>query len=158
MADTFSGFALNYLTQYYFGLKKESLLKLGGGITTAETDFDEDTDDVAYYDGAGSKETISQGKSFPFNFEGNRKYGDEVQEIIRDMLAGKVSNQGYLRVIEPDGRILQGLATVTGVTPFGGDALERSTMEFTISFNGTPEDLVVGDADYPTDTTPAPEA
>lgn len=157
MPDTFKGFAQNYLTKYFFGLTKDNLLALGGGITGVDPDFDEDTDDVAYYDLNGGKETISNGMTFPFKFEGNRKYGDEGQELIRGMLTS-TQRKGYLRVLEPDGRILQGDATVSAIKPFGGDTLDRSDVEFTISFAGTPTDLKPADPEYPNPADPTKKA
>ncbi|QBO36973.1 hypothetical protein EQG49_11200 [Periweissella cryptocerci] len=143
MPDTptiFAGYAQNHKTKYYFGRTKATLFRIAGGIQTAETDFDEDSDSVAYYDDNGGTESISSGASYPFNFEGNRKYGNEAQELIRDMMTA-ADKTGYLVVIEPNGDQMEGPASVSKITPFGGDANDRAALKATITFDGTPADF-----------------
>lgn len=136
----FTGFAQNNKTKYQIGKTEETLTPLAGGIATAEPDFNEDTESYAYFDLDGGTETASTGKTFAFSIEGNRKYGDPAQELIRDIVFGKVSGDVWFQVTEPDGSVTEGPATVTGIKPYGGDANSRSALEATITFVGTPTD------------------
>lgn len=136
----FKGFAQNHMTKYFIGEDKSNLLALAGGIITVDTDFDEDSDDVGYYDNNGGTETISQGKSFPFSFEGHRKYGDPAQELIRQKLTANDSKV-YFIIVEPDGSQMEGDANLSDIKPMGGDANERSTFEGTVAFAGAPLDF-----------------
>lgn len=154
MASPFAGFSKNFQTKYKIGADKETLFPIGGGIKTAETDFDEDSDDVAYYDLNGGTESISSSQTFPFNFEGNRKYGDQAQDFVRSKMTSN-DKSCYLEVTEPDGSVLSGPATMSKITPFGGDANDRSDYKFTVTFTGTPTDTKATADETPvSNTTP----
>ncbi len=51
----------------------------------------------------------------------------------------------YFQVKEPDGRIIEGPATLQDITPHGGDANARATFEFTVTFKGIPTDTPAGE-------------
>lgn len=136
----FTGFAKNYQTKWYIGKDKDTLYPVSGGITSAEGSFDEDTDEYSYLDGNGSKEKESKGKTSGFKYAGNRKYGNLAQDFVRDRLLAK-DNTCYMVAKEPDGSQLQGAATISEITPFGGDAIERSTFEFSVTWAGAAYDF-----------------
>lgn len=148
-------FAANWQNKYEIGDDKENLVAVAGGVSTAETDFDDDTDSVSYLDLLGGTETINKGSSFPFNFEGNRKYRDPGQEYMRDKLTAQ-DKSCYFRVTEPDGRVLEGPATISKITPFGGDANERMDFKATVTFMGTPQDTKPNEAILPDSVTVSP--
>ena len=135
-----TGYAKNYQTKWYIGPNKDNLFPVAGGITSAEGSFDEDTDEYSYLDGNGSKEKESKGKTSGFKYAGNRKYGNAAQDFVRERLVAE-DNTAYMIAKEPDGSQLQGPATLSEITPFGGDAIERSTFEFTCTWAGAAYDF-----------------
>lgn len=141
-------FEKNYVHEFEIGESEETLLIIAGGITNHDPETDEDSEGIYYYDGNGGSETVYNGFSLAYNFTGHRKYGDEAQEFIRDRAFDLSKRDCYFRVTEPDGRILEGPATIGGVKVSGGDANTRPDFECVISFNGLPTD---------TKPTPAPE-
>ncbi|MCM3223334.1 Ig-like domain-containing protein [Bacillus cereus] len=141
------GFMKNHLFEYYIGpvsefgdFAEDTLMRLGRGITTVDPDNSEDSEDYEYYDLNGGKETDVTSMSLSHGFSGNRYYGDPALEFIRNMLTKMGARQCSFRVIEPDGRVLEGVATVSEITPYGGDANARTTFEFKVTFVGLPRD------------------
>ncbi|MBN6889900.1 hypothetical protein ACUXCC_003476 [Cytobacillus horneckiae] len=132
---------LNYLTQYKIGATKEELHPLAAGISTVDPSSEESTEDYAYYDGNGGSEEVTTGLKTAYAFSGNRKYADDpAQELIRNKLFKINEREVYFQVTEPDGRVIEGPATLKDITPFGGDANARATFEFTVTFRGIPTD------------------
>lgn len=139
---TQKGYLPNYLTKYEIGATAEELHELAQGIQTVDAANDEESEDIIYYSHRGGKQSditsITQGHSF----KGHRNYGEDLaQEFVRDALSkpglGRIC---YFRVTEPDGRIREGEATISGIVHTGGDANARGTFECTITFNGLPDD------------------
>ncbi|NRG32905.1 phage tail tube protein [Niallia circulans] len=147
-------FHLNYLTTYKIGETKEELLPLAAGISTVDPSNEESTEEYSYYDGAGGTETETTGLTSSYAFSGNRKYADDpAQELIRNKLF--TLGQGrevYFQVTEPDGRVIEGPATLQDITPHGGDANVRATFEFTVTFKGLPTDTKPGETGTQTTT------
>ncbi|MHC5407338.1 phage tail tube protein [Listeria seeligeri] len=148
-----TGYLKNYLRQHFVGpltavgeYDEDNLKKLAKGISNIDPSSDEDTEDYQYYDGNGGKETEVTSASLAHTFSGNRYYGDEALEFIRDMLTNTGGRTCSFKVIEPDGRIISGKATVSEIKPYGGDAGARSEIEFTITFDGMPNDVKSGTA------------
>lgn len=137
MAGIFKG---NYTNKFEIGADEESLVPIAGGIANHDTSFDEDSDDQAYYDGNGGTEKIYKGITVAYSFTGNRKYGDEGQEFVRDRVFDQSNRDCFFRVTEPDGRVISGKATIGGIKISGGDANERPDFEFTVTFAGLPTD------------------
>ncbi|WP_260491423.1 phage tail tube protein [Listeria innocua] len=142
-----TGYLKNYLRQHMVGpltpageYDEENLMLLAKGISNIDPSSDEDTEDYQYYDGNGGKETEVTSASLSHAFSGNRYYGDNALEFIRDMLTKTNGRTCSFKVIEPDGRIISGKATVSEIKPYGGDAGARSEIEFTITFDGMPRD------------------
>lgn len=133
-------FLKNYLTKYEIGPNEEGLITLGSGINNVDPSTDEDTDDEAYYDLNGGTETIYNSVTGAYAFSGHRDYTDEAQDFVRDKVYKLNERDCYFRVTEPDGRIVDGPATIGGIKPNGGDANARGDFEFTVTFTGTPKD------------------
>lgn len=133
-------FKQNFVYKFEIGETEEALLPISGGITNHDTDFAEESEDIYYYDGNGGAETIASGIKVAYSFSGNRKYGDEGQEFIRDKVF-KLEDRGcFFKVTEPDGRILSGKASLGGIKISGGDTTSRPDFECTITFVGIPKD------------------
>lgn len=141
------GWLKNYLFKYEIGplsplgeFDEDNLMRLGRGISTVDPDNSEDSEDYEYYNLNGGKETDVTSMSISHSFSGNRYYGDPSLEFVRNKLTKLGDRQCSFRVTEPDGRILEGIATISDITPYGGDANSRSTFEFKVTFVGIPRD------------------
>ena len=59
---------------------------LADGVTTAEVENDEETDDQAYYSGDGTPETTVTSVKYGYSFEGDYIKEDAAQKIIADKI------------------------------------------------------------------------
>lgn len=148
-----TGFAPNWMNKYEIGEKGEigtdgkiippdELFELAAGIQTVDPKNDEDTEDYSYYKDRGGKTTEVTGVSSSYGFKGHRSYADDpAQEFVRDRLT-KVGLDRviYFKHTEPDGRVREGNATLSGIVHTGGDANTRGSFEATVAFNGLPND------------------
>lgn len=146
MATT-TGFAPNWMNKYEIGAIPEgstepTLFELAAGIQTVDPTNEEETESYSYYADKGGTNTDVTSVTSAYAFTGHRKYKDDpAQEFVRDRLT-KTGNDRlvYFRHTEPDGRIREGEATLSGIVHTGGDANTRGNFECTVSFNGLPED------------------
>lgn len=134
------GFQNNYAYKFEIGEDEETLLTIGGGITSHDTDFSEDEEEQAYYDLNGGKEKYYTSITAAYSYSGHRKFADQAQEFIRDKVFKLSERDCFLKVTEPDGRIISGPATIGGIKISGGDATARPDFECTITFKGVPKD------------------
>lgn len=128
----------NFLRKHFIGNTKEDLIPIGGGITSIAPDFEEDSEDIAYYDLNGSTSKFTKSVTVSYAFEGHRKYGDKAQDFMRAKLFKLNERSCYLRVVEPDGTIIEGAAKVSDIQAHGGDANDPAEFKCTISFEGLP--------------------
>lgn len=138
MADELNKFFLAESTSFKLGESKTTLFDLGGGVTNITPSFEEETEDVTYY--ATGKETYVTALNYQIDVEGHRLYSDATQNFVRNLLVEKESRNAFLQITEPDGRVLEGDATVLNIVPFGGEAGQRQQFNFSIKFKGTPTD------------------
>lgn len=150
----YTGFALNYLNKYEIGAAgavdpatgkvtaPTQLFELAEGIQSVDLKNDEDSSDYSYYADKGGKQTNISSVSTSYAFKGHRRYADsDAQSFIRERLAKTGQDRVvYFKHTEPDGRILSGNATLSGIVHGGGDAGERGNFEATVTFNGLPDD------------------
>lgn len=150
----YSGFALNYLNKYEIGeagevdpetgkvTEPDKLFELAEGIQSVDASNDEDSSDYSYYADRGGKQTNISSVSTGYSFKGHRKYADaDAQAFIRARLTKTGQDRVvYFKHTEPDGSILSGNATLSGIVHTGGDAGERGNFEAKITFNGLPDD------------------
>lgn len=117
------------------------------GVTTAEVKNDEETDDVAYYNGDGTKKTVVTSVKKGYSFEGDYIREDAAQALIasKELKTGDDRNL-WFKVVEADGKTQKvGVATVSDIKIGGGEASEYEAFEATISWNSAPkESAVVG--------------
>lgn len=118
---------------------------LADGVTIAEVENDEETDDTAYYDGDGSKKTTVVSVKHGYSFEGDYIREDEAQKIIADMRfkVGDGRNV-WFKVVESDGKTQYvGLATVSDIEIGGGEASDFEGFKATISWDSAPKQSAV---------------
>lgn len=118
---------------------------LADGVTTAEVENDEETDDQAYYSGDGTPETTVTSVKYGYSFEGDYIKEDAAQKIIADMrfLTGD-QRKVWLKVVDPDGKTQYvAPATVSEIKIGGGEASEYEAFECTISWNKVPKQSAV---------------
>ena len=118
---------------------------LADGVTTAEVENDEETDDIAYYNGDGTPETTVVSVKYGYAFEGDYIKEDAAQKIIADMrfLTGD-QRKVWFKVVDPDGMTqYSGVATVSEIKIGGGDAAEFEAFGCKISWNSVPKQSAV---------------
>lgn len=118
---------------------------LADGVTTAEAENDEETDDIAYYNGDGTKKTVVTSVKNGYSFEGDYIKEDEAQAIVAGMRFKTGDDRNvWLKVVESDGKTQYvGVATVSGIKIGGGEASEYEGFEATISWNAAPKQSAV---------------
>lgn len=143
MATTDLGFAPNYTHLYLLNLTPNAAAPtwgyIGAGISSIEADDDEETSDDAYYDGGGVSSNDVTSIKAGYKFDGNRKYGDPVQDYVAKLRyetgSARITN---LKHIAPNGEIEEGSVTIQGITTGGGDANDKGSFSFSAYFNGRP--------------------
>ncbi|WP_271328030.1 phage tail tube protein [Lactococcus muris] len=118
---------------------------LADGVTTAEVENDEESDDVAYYNGDGTPETVITSVKYGYSFEGDYIKEDEAQKIIADMrFSTGDQRKVWFKVIDPDGKTQYvAPATVSDIKIGGGEAAEYEGFSCTISWNTVPKQSAV---------------
>ncbi|MEX2784445.1 phage tail protein [Streptococcus sp. H49] len=118
---------------------------LAAGITTAEPDNDEDTEDTAYYDGDGTPTTVVTTVKNGYSFEGEYIKEDEAQKMIADMrFATGEDRNVWFKVVDSDGKDqYSGPATVSDIEIAGGDADEYEAFKAKITWNEVPKKSAV---------------
>lgn len=118
---------------------------LADGVTTAEAENDEETDDIAYYNGDGTKKTVVTSVKNGYSFEGDYIKEDAAQAIVAGMRFKTGDDRNvWLKVVESDGKTQYvGVATVSGIKIGGGEASEYEGFEATISWNAAPKQSAV---------------
>ncbi|HGC7854014.1 TPA: phage tail protein [Streptococcus agalactiae] len=118
---------------------------LADGVTTADIENDEETDDTAYYDGDGSKKTTVVSVKHGYSFEGDYIREDEAQKIIADMRFKVGDDRNvWFKVVESDGKTQYvGLATVSDIEIGGGEASDFEGFKATISWDSAPKQSAV---------------
>lgn len=143
------GFAPNYTNLYLLNITPDApeptWAYIGPGISSVETNDDEETDDTAYYDGGGVSGQDVTGVTAGYTFAGNRKYGDLVQEFVVSLrLQTGEGRKTQLRHIAPNGEMFEGTVTIQNIEVNGGDANEKGSFSFDAMFDGIPS-FIAGD-------------
>ena len=118
---------------------------LADGVTTADVENDEETDDIAYYNGDGTKKTVVTSVKHGYSFEGDYIREDAAQKIIADMrfMTGNDRNL-WFKVVEADGKTQYvGLATAYDIEIGGGEASDYEGFKATISWDSAPKQSAV---------------
>lgn len=118
---------------------------LADGVTTAEVENDEETNEEAYYNGDGTPETTVTSVKYGYTFEGDYIKEDSAQKIIADMrFATGEQRKVWFKVVDADGKTQYvAPATVSKIKIGGGEASEYEAFECTISWNAVPKQSAV---------------
>lgn len=118
---------------------------LADGVTTAEVENDEETDDIAYYNGDGTKKTVVTSVKHGYAFEGDYIREDAAQKIIADMRFKTGDDRNvWFKVVESDGKTQYiGVATVSDIEIGGGEASEFEGFKANISWGSAPKQSAV---------------
>lgn len=124
---------------------KEQYKLLAKYIKTVNDETDEDTDDVAWYDGDGTPEETVKSVKAGFSFEGNFDVEDDAQKLIAD-LRYKVGDDRkvWFKVISSDGKTAwEAVAIVSKIKAGDGDASDFENFECTIKWTTLPKQTAV---------------
>lgn len=144
-----TGFTPNWMNKYEIGeatadntTEPTELFELADGIQEVSPSQDEQSETYEYYGDKGGSNTDITRVTGVYAFTGHRKYAtDPAQEFVRDRL-GKSGQDRivFFKHTEPDGRVMSGNATLSGIVHTGGSANSRGNFECQITFNGVPND------------------
>lgn len=127
-------------------------LELAKWIQTVEADNNEETEDLAFYDGDGTPETEVISVAIGNTFTGFYDSSDPAQALVaeKEFETGSERKIWYRRVSADGEREWVGRATLSGIVIGGGDASAYETFECNVRWDRKPEMT-------PPETTP-PEA
>lgn len=111
------------------------------GIKESAPENDAEDDDVAYFDGDGTKEKVITSKSRGRSFEGHRDYADKAQNFVvgkEDAVADDLIV--WYKEVTADGKTYkEGLARLSEIEVGDGEASELETIKFQVNWSRTPE-------------------
>ncbi len=126
------------------------------GITSCAPSSDESTSDDAYYNDFGDTKTTVESVKVSLEMSGHRYYGNACQDWIQSLAlkTGSDRETDY-RWTMPDGTVLKGKCTITGLVPGSsmGDANAKSEFNYTISINSVDEKIEATSALAPSSIT-----
>lgn len=115
-------------------------LPLAHQIQTIEDDSDEDTDDFGDYAGDGTSQTILNGRTEKWNFEGYYDPEDPAHKLLAG-LRRVVDDDGrkvWHKIIETNGDVIEGVAKAMEIKAGGGDATDYEDFEGHLDYVTTP--------------------
>ena len=120
---------------------EDKYLWIAKGIKESAPENDAEDDDVAYFDGDGTKETIITSKSRGRSFEGHRDHGDKAQDFVADKedAVGDDLIVWYKEVVPTGKYYKEGLARLSEIETGDGEASELETIKFQVNWSRTPE-------------------
>lgn len=124
---------------------EDKWLELAHYISDVSDDTDEETDDTAFYDGDGTKETTVIGVSGAYSFEGSFDAEDEAMAYV-ETLKYKLGDERkvWFRVVSADGKKeWVGIAAVTGIIAGSGAASDYESFSCTITYNQIPKETAL---------------
>ena len=120
---------------------EDKYMWIAKGIKESAPENDAEDDDVAYFDGDGTKEKIITSKSRGRSFEGHRDYDDKAQNFVvekEDAVADDLIV--WYKEVTPDGKSYkEGLARLSEIEVGDGEASELETIKFQVNWSRTPE-------------------
>lgn len=111
------------------------------GVKETSPENDEEDDEVAYFDGDGTKEKVITSKSRGRSFEGHREYGDKAQDFIADR-EDELNDDlvVWYKEVVPTGKYYkEGIGRLSGIEIGEGEAHELESIKFQVNWSRTPE-------------------
>jgi hypothetical protein len=120
---------------------EDKYMWIAKGIKESAPENDAEDDDVAYFDGDGTKEKVITSKSRGRSFEGHRDYADKAQNFVVDKEDAVADDLiVWYKEVTPDGKSYkEGLARLSEIEVGDGEASELETIKFQINWSRTPE-------------------
>lgn len=120
---------------------EEKYMWIAKGVKDTTPENDEEDDEVAYFDGDGTKEKMITSKSRGRSFEGHREYGDKAQDFIADKEDALADDLVvWYKEIVPTGKYYkEGLGRLSGIEIGEGEAHELESIKFQVNWSRTPE-------------------
>lgn len=121
-------------------VEDDNMEVLAAGINSITPAAADTTDETAYWDGEGFTESEVTGKNVTFALAGHRVIGDPAQDYVAEnFLSIGDKLRTVARWTDPAGNVVEAVATLTSIVPFGGNANEKQTFSFTLALNGKPK-------------------
>ena len=118
----------------------DKYLWIAKGIKESAPENDAEDDDIAYFDGDGTKEKIITSKSRGRSFEGHRDYDDKAQNFVaekEDAVADDLIV--WYKEVVPTGKYYkEGPARLSEIEIGDGEASELETIKFQVIWSRTP--------------------
>lgn len=120
---------------------EDKYMWIAKGVKETSPENDEEDDEVAYFDGDGTKEKMITSKSRGRSFEGHREYGDKAQDFIADKEDALADDLvvWYKEVVPTGEYYKEGLGRLSGVEIGEGEAHELESIKFQINWSRKPE-------------------
>lgn len=120
---------------------EDKYMWIAKGIKESAPENDAEDDDIAYFDGDGTKEKIITSKSRGRSFEGHRDYADKAQNFVVDKEDAVADDLiVWYKEVTADGKTYkEGLARLSEIEVGDGEASELETIKFQINWSRTPE-------------------
>jgi hypothetical protein len=126
-------------------------VRLAKGISSVTPATNDDTDDTAYLDGDGGKDTEVTGMQMQYDFSGHRADTDAAQNYIAGLaLEVGDARRTHFKAYHRDGSGASGDCTITTIVDGGGDANAKGEFSCSVMMNGKPTKIVKTVADVMT--------
>lgn len=120
---------------------EDKYMWIAKGIKESAPENDAEDDDIAYFDGDGTKEKIITSKSRGRSFEGHRDYDDKAQNFVaekEDAVADDLII--WYKEVVPTGKYYkEGPARLSEIEIGDGEASELESIKFQVNWSRTPE-------------------
>lgn len=120
---------------------EDEYMWIAKGVKETSPENDEEDDDVAYFDGDGTKEKVITSKSRGRSFEGHREYDDKAQNFIADKEDDLADDLVvWYKEVVPTGKYYkEGLGRLSGIEIGEGEAHELESIKFQVNWSRKPE-------------------
>ena len=120
---------------------EDKYMWIAKGVKETSPENDEEDDDVAYFDGDGTKEKVITSKSRGRSFEGHREYDDKAQNFIADKEDDLADDLVvWYKEVVPTGKYYkEGLGRLSGIEIGEGEAHELESIKFQVNWSRKPE-------------------
>lgn len=120
---------------------EDKYMWIAKGIKESAPENDAEDDDIAYFDGDGTKEKIISSISRGRSFEGHRDYSDKAQNFVADKEDAVADDLVvWYKEVVPTGKYYkEGLARLSEIEIGDGEASELESIKFQVNWSRTPQ-------------------